>query len=213
VIELELWFMNYLVYACNEIEKILIGTLEPSPGECQHLFTIACNALKRLADDQDFSKALDQLEKAREVTKDDFVKITELDHFVGNFLTIERDVLLKAGLSSQSVHYLLKEVAALRERIRDSSPDRSEVMAAIMDARDDVCSIATLLHQNQRAIETAEKRRSAIRRSAFTLGGATIIFANASAFAISLGLSTAGSAVSGAAGTALITYGLTPGEK
>ena len=209
--------MNYVVHACNEIEKVLFASLEPSAEEFGRVFTIACTALKRLGDDPDFSRALDQLEKARETNRDDFQKITELDHFVGSFLSLERDLLLKAGLSSNSVHYFLKEATSLRERIRGTSPKRAEVLNEVWDTRDDVCSIARTLTQKHEAEQNVRKMKQTIRRgikrAGFTLGGAAMIFTNASALAASIGLSIAGSAVSGAAGTALITYGLTPGEK
>jgi hypothetical protein len=48
--------MKYLVTACNEIDKVVLGTVDPSENELRRIFALACNTLKQLANDPAFLK-------------------------------------------------------------------------------------------------------------------------------------------------------------
>ena len=202
--------MEYLVTACNEIYKIVLGTVEPSDEELERVSALACNTLKQLAKDEDFLKAFDELAKRREENPEAFEVITQLKHFVEGFQVIESDVLKKAGLSDEGIKSLLNKATDLLERIKKPTLKKEELLSQITSLRDEACDIAATLHQKRQEAEEKKKLIGKLIRYGYAIGGAAMIFADASAWAVSIGLSTAGSAVSGAAGTALITYGLTP---
>jgi hypothetical protein len=166
--------MRPVIHACNEIEKILFSSIDPSEKECARIFVIACTALRQVPDDREFSDALDKMDKLREEHCSDFQAITELDHFVGSFLAIERDLLLKAGLSPVSVDFVLKQFRAVREEIRNKSPEPQAIMAEIKDTRDDVCSIAQDLNEKQQAKADREKIRSSARKGVRTEGQSSL---------------------------------------
>lgn len=202
--------MEYLVTACNEIYKVVLGTVDPSEDELRRVFALACNTLKQLANDDAFLKAFDQLAKRRADDPESFQAITQIKHFIEGFHGIETKVLKKAGSSDATIKSLLDRATQLLEDIKKPTPKKKELLSHITTLRDEVCSIAMALHQKREKAEDRKRLKEKLLRCGYTVGGAVMIFANASAWALSIGLSTPGSAVSGAAGTALITYGLTP---
>jgi hypothetical protein len=118
--------------------------------------------------------------------------------------------LKKAGASDATIKNLLHKATELLDDIRQPTPKKKELLSHITTLRDEVCSIATALPKKGQKTENKKELKENLLRCGYTAGGAAMILANASAWAASIGLSTPGSAVSGAAGTALIAYGLTP---
>ena len=77
--------MEYLVAACNEIYKIVLGTVEPSDEELERVFALACNTFNQLNKDDDFLKAREDLARRREENPEAFDAVRELKHFVEGF--------------------------------------------------------------------------------------------------------------------------------
>jgi len=77
--------MEYLVAACNEIYKIVLGTVEPSDEELERVFALACNTFNQLTKDDDFLKAREDLARRREENPEAFDAVRELKHFVEGF--------------------------------------------------------------------------------------------------------------------------------
>jgi hypothetical protein len=204
--------LAYLVTACTEIHKITLGTVDPSDQELERVFALACNALKRLSQDSGFIADVTEAFRRRREHEADFNEITTLRHFVEGFSVIETAVLKQAGLPEETISSLLKEATALIEYTREPAPTPEELNTQIAAVRDATCHVATMLARSRKSVEDRKRLKARLARAGYALGGAVMVGANVTAWAASLGLSTAGSAVSGAAGTSLITYGLTPAE-
>ncbi|HEV2804238.1 MAG TPA: hypothetical protein VGW57_04815 [Chthoniobacterales bacterium] len=140
----------------------------------------------------------------REQNCDLFKQIAQLDHFVGSFRKIERDLLVSAGLQQKAADLLLQAATGLLPEIQGPPPKVEEIRRHVENARVEACVNARLLRERRQNEEQRQKNKKRLLRFGYALGGAAIVIINVSALATSIGLSIAGTAVSGSVGVMLI---------
>ena len=204
--------MHYLPVACEELHKLLLATVEPTRAELTPVFILACTTFRRLASDNEFLGDFGMLARRRQKEAHVFDDITTLEHFVHSFRSIEGHVLKKAKLTDATIGRLIDKATDLLDYIKQPSATAEELSSRIAKLRDEACPIATSLKEQGRTDVSEERLAEMARRFGFAIGGAAMISVNASAWAASVGLTTAGSAVSGAAGSALIGYAVASGQ-
>ena len=204
---------SYLVTATNDMFVVLAHSPEPSQVELREAFTIGCKALKRLEGDDEFIEAISLLRKRRVAHIQDFKSIvTDVNHFTQGFLEIERKVMLAAGLSENSWSYVSRFAREVRVHINEDRVNVDALRKAIAGLRSVACDIADQLHTTVQKAEEHKRARNTLGRVALGIGGAAVIGVNASVLAATVGLSTAGSAVSAAVGGGLITRAFEGGD-
>jgi|SRR6267143_5869101 len=196
--------MDYLTNATNAVFEVSMARIDPSLDDFERIFTIACKTFAQLSQDDDFFSAVRELDSRRELNAHLFMQITQLDHFIGPFRRIEKDLLLAAGLKHQAADLLLQAATGLLPEIQGPPPTLEEIRRHVENARVEACVNARLLQERRQTEEQRQKNKKRLLRFGYALGGGALIFTNVSALAASIGLSVAGSAVSGAAGVMLI---------
>ena len=204
---------NYLVRAANDMFEILARRIEPNSSELSELFAIACSTLKRLERDEEFTKAVN-LSALEWKLNPDAVSISgDLRHFTDGFLQIERKVMLAAGLDDCTWSHLQRAAEEVRNQIAHDGINVTRLMNAVTYLREMACDIAAELRKTVDKSATHRRALNAARKVALSVGGAAMIGVNASSIAATVGLSTAGAAVSAAVGGGLITRALEGGDK
>lgn len=201
---------DYLVAAANEMYLTLDSMGDVAPDDIAAAAERGCTAFRRLADDQDFRQYVRILSLRRTRDRAAFAEITgiataSLDHFLF-FLTLEQEVMLKGGMEPDLINELTEQARLLVDSIRRWDGDADQLFTKIAQAREQACALATSLRQHQARQDTT---RTALRRvggGMFAVSGLAVVALNASsAFPH---LSPAGTAVSGAVGDAIFSWGL-----
>ena len=207
---------QYLIAAGNEM--FLLLSQQPGVEQLTRIASIACNALRRLAEDQEFYNDFRELVQRRDADRSAFASIIgDLKHFVYGFQELERRLLIDGGVNAQLAEVLAEMAQALIQAIKYWQPNAADAWQGSPETlrqdveriRDAVCDLENSLRQGAQEREQLLKQSRYLRRVTFAIGGALMVGLNASALAISLGLSAPGSAVSGAVGGALIGAAVT----
>jgi hypothetical protein len=201
------WDMDYMINACNLVYEVILSSPDPTANDVRKVLVVTCNALKLLSGDPKFRKALNDLRQIRH--PEEFGAITsDVGHFVDGFCLLEAKALISVGLSDDAVKLLIEKAVHLREQISKVDRSPNEILNAIAGFQGEVCLDVNTLASQKKLLEEATARQKLLRRSGYVLGGCAIVFVDASAVAATVGLSLAGTAVSGAVGGALISYGV-----
>jgi hypothetical protein len=198
---------TYLINAANEMNLLLSKAPAHPEREQDHLREaafIACNTLKQLSSDREFYRAVEQLAERQSENASDLDAITGDSAHFESFLRVEREIMIRAGITPELADHLLNKARELIQAVRSHSAEPQEVFAAFNAIRDRVCDLALSLQQQRQDRKTREWSKMFVLRVTFAVGGAALIGLNVSQLAVSLGLTAVGAAVSGAIGSTLI---------
>lgn len=204
---------NYLIKAADDMFEILARRVEPTSSELNEFFAIACSTLKRLERDGGFIKAVEQAGSEWRLNPSVVAIISDVRHFTDGFLQIERKVMLAAGLDECTWSYLRQAVEAVRNYSVHMGINSRRIMDSVTYLREMACDIGTELGKSIEKSATRRRALNAATRVAFGVGGGALIGVNASSIAVTIGLSTAGAAVSTAVGVGLLTRAVEAGDK
>jgi hypothetical protein len=210
--DLFLRYDRYLVGPVNRMQ-ILLDREVGSPRRTDSITeaaAIGCNNLERILEDAQFTTDLSTYDDAYPGT----LNLLEDAEAFDQFLRLEREVLLKAGLSRSLVDTLLWRAGTAMLQ----PTDKTLVLKHLGDLRDAACGVATDLQQqmqrqlllptgqNQATENAARGRRKRnLRVCLIGLGGVIMVGANAGAIPFTMGISTFFSGVSVNIGAGLIT--------
>lgn len=200
----------YLVNAANEMQMLSMGD-EPEPENMVKAARMGCNAMQQLENDQHFFEAVALLGTRQQENNDAFQHITrDLDH-LRYFLQVEREVMLKAGMSQQLIDTLMKKIDEVITLITQWRADAERLRGGLQSIRYQACRLSDSMERSAREAErvekqeTIEKTKRQLPYVIYAVGGAAIVMLNVSPIAAQLGLTAPGTAVSGAVGSALIS--------
>jgi hypothetical protein len=196
---------NYIVDATNEMHHILLETIDPSEDDFRKIFAIACNTLKRVAAQTEVLEDLTNLAIRQEQFWTEYKEICgSVDHFVYGFCKIERRVLVAAGVKEETAESLIQEAIHLRESIKDLRINPHGVQENLKKLRDEACNIAKHIHNLPMERDEKRKTKKRLKKYFYGIGGTAIVVIDGGALALSLGMSFAGTAVSGSVGSGLV---------
>lgn len=196
---------QYVVDATNEMHRILWETIEPGEDEFRKVFALACNTLKGVAADAQVLEDLRTLAMRQEQFWAEYEEICgNVDHFVSGFCMIEKRVLVRAGIRLEAAESLIQEATQLRASIETLKIDPDRVRANLKRLRDEACYIAKELQNLPNERDEKRKTKKRLKRFFFGISGTAIVVIDAGSFALTLGMSLAGTAVSGGFGSGLI---------
>jgi hypothetical protein len=127
-----------------------------------------------------------------------------VDHFVYGFCMIERKVLVAAGVNEGVAESLIQEAIRLRGSLKDLRINPHQVQESLRKLRDNACDIGKQLHNLPSERDEKRKAKKRLKKLFYGIGGTAIVVIDGGAFALSLGMSFAGSAVSGSVGSGLV---------
>ena len=209
---------EYLVLAAN---GMFLGLSQSSGHERDALIdaaTLACNTLNRLVDDQEFFNNFSTLTQRRLDDPSAFASIVSIfENFKHGFLELDKQVLNSAGVDKDLIELVGERAEALIQTIRYWNPDSlpnwepniDTLREDIGQLRDTSCRVERSLRQAGLQTQQIGKIGRFLRRTTVALVGSAAITLNLSTLAITFGLSTPASAVSGAVGGALIVAAVT----
>lgn len=169
----------------HRILKELCGALQES---CRHGLQQAIFYTQAQANDPE------QRAAARQI-------VSDLGRF-SEFIAIEKDILLKCGVSENAADDILEQVSALREHYRAETFNADEVWHHAAALRDGACTAADGVDAHFRDRERFHEDRKRAMRTY----GTALIAANLSALAFSAGGSAPVSFVSSGFGGLLLTW-------
>jgi hypothetical protein len=199
----------YLSETANQMQVLCMGN-EPEPQDMVKAAQMGCRATEQLEQDNNFFESVNLLSDRRREYDDAFRQIiSDLNH-LRNFLQVERQVMLKGGMSPQLVDTLMIKIEETFAMITQSRIDAERLRGGLQSIRYQACRLSDTMERAARMAAPQERQETARRTKRhlffvlYTLGGAGIVLLNTSPIAVQLGLSEAGSAVSGAIGSGLI---------
>jgi hypothetical protein len=130
-------------------------------------------------------------------------EIMNIDHFEF-FLEAERRLLMEAGVDPSLAAAIIQRCQDGREGASRSEFNTIQFSSALEELRDAVCGILAELRGSIFQQSSPNRLRRRLRASFEGVCGGVIVGLDATALAVSIGLSTAGSAVSGALGAAIV---------
>jgi hypothetical protein len=207
-------FETYLIEAAN-VMKLRLNQAEAHPEQAEdnlgEASVIGCDTLRRLSEDENFRQTLERMVETRTRIGQDFRIVTDdLAHFEF-FLGVERDLLVRGGLSEELADELIQECRNVLENVKRRQAAPREILDSVYSIRDRTCELsASLVQRRREAIEREREARERaqttrmLRRAVMVIGGAAIVGINVSALAATLGVSAVGSAVSQALGSGII---------
>ena len=197
--------LRYLADSTNNLYRILSETIKPSEDDFRKVFAVSCNTLSRLVEEKKLFADLKLLAKRQKDFTIDYRKITDdVKHFVDGFCNIEREVLIAAGVEPDAAKALILEGINLRKDLIDLKIDPDRVFRDLSELRDEACEIAQHLHGLPAKRIEERLRKKKLKKFFYAIGGVTIVAADTGAFALSLGMSLAGTAVSGSFGCGFV---------
>lgn len=206
---------EYLVAAANQIFILLNRSPIPTQNELSEAANLGCNALQRLSNDEIFFRDVATLGSRLASNLRAFRRITGVDNnSLSHFLTFwegEKSLLIRAGFSEEVIELISTAIEETINGVRRGRLSVDELRILINRVRDLACRQAQRLHeQTQESEEVREESRRQLQRILYALIGAAVVALDASTLAPSVGLTTAGTAVSGAFGAALMGVAVPP---
>jgi len=226
-------FETYVVETINQMNLLLVRSDTHSKQRQDYLLEAAvlgCRTLKQLSGDPGFSSTVEEFAdvriikgflegasdeyKRRESEKvDQFRTIMENSDYFATFLDLEREVMVKAGLSVDIVDSLIKSSRESIEDVQRRARPASEVIETVRLLRDRACILSDDLINEAKDEDRWEGVKERIKKVILGLGGVALIGLNASTLAASVGITAAGSAVSAALGAVFIHNAATDAAK
>jgi len=205
---------DYFVTATNSIFRTLSHDLTPTLPELREAFVVGCNALIRVQEEGAFLKAVNLLSQRVPAAKRDAEEIvTNIEHFMTHFLVIEESVMVAGGINQVTWARLSALAKDVRAEVTLGILDGERLLRIVRELRIVTCKIASQLETAVHGSEDWKRAARLLLKLGAGLGGATMIFVNAGGAAATLGLSAAGSVVSGILGGALLTESLEGASK
>jgi hypothetical protein len=203
-------YTDYVVSATNQIHSILIETYEPDQKDLERVFAIGCHTLQRVSGQLEVLYDLRKMAITQEKYWAEYKEICENVHYFNeHFLHLERDALIKAGVSITARDLLLEHASALRKIIKDFRINPETIHANISELRDATCDIAKDVHNYPLKRKEKNQMIKWLKRLGAGIGGVALIGINASAIALSAGFSAPMMAVSSGTGGAFIGAAVT----
>jgi hypothetical protein len=203
-------YTKEVISATNQIHSILLQSYEPDEEALQKVFAIGCHTLEHVTTQMQVLNDLKRMAFTQERYWREYKEICgNVDHFNDEFCQIERRVLIKAGVSSEAVDLLLAQAKALRKIIKDLKINPEVIFGEIEKLRDVTCEIAKSLHYLPLDHREKQKFKNKVKKLGAGIGGIAIVGVNASALALSWGMSGPGTSVSTGFGGGLIGSALT----
>jgi hypothetical protein len=217
-------FETYLIPIINRMNDLLAKSESDFGRASDYLLEAAvmgCRTLRQLSGDPQVSSIIEEfadvriikgfLEKAseeyrrREAQKaEEFRRIIEDPEQFDNFLNLEREVLIKAGVSADVADRLIDSSRESVKEVQERAKPPAEIIETIRLLRDRACLLSDDLIRRAKEEQRWEGIREGIKKIMLGLGGLGLIGLNASSFAASHGMTTVGSVVSSALGGAII---------
>lgn len=200
-------YQRYLSSAIDRInDKLELARAHPEEhhrlGEAS---SIGCYTLEWLGNDPDFLRDIRLLATLKEENLDDMKEIVSDFSDFERFLRIEREILLQAGLRSNTAMWLIDLCRSLRGEVVDDffPPNSTEqlietISNRISKLREQACHMADV--QVKRA-----EQAIVYKRLLMGMGGALLVGLNVGTVATTIGLTAPAAALSGAFGVAIIT--------
>lgn len=210
--------MIYLVSAANAMYPLLTK-YPPRAKDTATAASIGCTTLRNLADDHEFRGYVRELSRRQLADSEGFNSITgrgytttnAWDHYLTNFLGIEKRVMLDGGFDSQLVEELLQQSEQLIQPVRSWDGDADSLFVKISQVRDDACNLAASLNQNLNQKKEDEvpsdTTKRHVQRIMYAVVGGAIVVLNAVPYFHPM-LSDIGTAVSGALGNAFVSLAI-----
>ncbi len=190
-------FESYLIENVNQIHNLTVQAKVHPDQQGERLLeatVIGCETLKRLVQDQSFSRTVQELSSARSYRvgsgerqfrqhdTDEFRKLVEREESFEEFLKIEYEILVKGGLFPDVVAELIQESRRALKSVRERARPASEVLDAARRLRDQACQMSDELIKQAQEDRTWEGLKDRIKRIIKGIGGAAVIGVNAATF-------------------------------
>jgi hypothetical protein len=186
---------QYVVDAANRVSAFLGESPTPSAAALAKASSEMCTTLKRLLEDPLFKDDVYRLSKLATTTRKEQAQIKrDLSVFMGSFMVVEKEALLRAGLTRDAADRLLWSAAALRNDV-DQERDPRLIIDDVGALRNEVC-------QGARAMSDKEAKSHAVTKWAYRFGGVVLIVVDAAA-----SIPAPVAASSGALGAVVTTWG------
>jgi hypothetical protein len=203
---------HYLVVTANEVFVLLHRSPIPKPKELTESANLCCNALRQLSNDELFFRDVATLSESQKSNLFAFRQITgadtnSLSHFQ-YFWRLEKTLLISAGMDEHLVGQISSVVEEIIQSVRKKEVNVGDLRVLIAQIRNLTCNIANTLNKHLQELQEEEERRERakwIGRNLYFIVGAAIVAIDASSLASTVGLTSAGTAVSGAVGTWLMS--------
>jgi len=205
---------GYLVAASNEMHRAYLAR-HTAAANLARAANLGCDTFRELAQDQAFFSDISMLAEMRKRNAAEVEAIVRvntlavpnlevLDAFT-NFLNAEKRVLIASGMDTDLVEMLIGQANQLIDQVRAEQIDPELMRAKVGQLRRIACKVADSLRRQQKH----ELIWGDIWKLTIAAGGCAIVGLNATSVVATIGLSTAGAAVSGAIGSALVGVGTT----
>jgi hypothetical protein len=165
--------------------------------EYQNAMEISCNALTELSQDEN----LENLLRVYETRQHDERLASEIRETFSNFssflefLVIERDLLLEAGMSEAAVDELLGQIVRVRQEATGYKLDADALLTNLRRLAGQACTASENVSES---VQSNEKWCNIRKYSVFALG-ATATIVDGAAFLVPIGITQAGAGASIAA--------------
>lgn len=198
---------RYLVDSINRIHESLDKAVVYA-GQVSYVMEAAgaaCGALQRLYDDPEFRTNVQQIYLS--ASKPANLELEEFTDDFEEFLRLEREILVKGGVAATARELLISQCRSesVLSSMRQLTGSADQVMNDIGSLRDKACNMADQLSQQYQKDEDRKRWRKRMRIIGLGIGGAVLIGTNFGGLAVTVGISTAASTVSGGAGVGMIT--------
>lgn len=203
---------HYTVHAANRIFDYLQQEGSISFPDLSMAMALACRTLKRL--DHDLSPG-ESLTRGIETLKGRLAEVPDarsgIEQLADEFIHIELDALIDAGINKGLASYLLSDSNRVREAIQRPQLDPEELQMRIRRLRETTCSLSKILSEALSSRNRDRKIKERIRQALYGIGGGAIIATNASTDAITtLGMAPWATAISGSFGGTLLGVSVGP---
>jgi hypothetical protein len=217
-------FQTYLIESVQQMDALLLQSdLDKEPDQTLlKAAAIGCRTLGKLCEDPELPRTFEQaadvrviarfMEKASEREQrasrervQEFRNIIENPDRFKEFLELERELLIKGNVPFHVVDLLIEaSYRALDEiKVRAKPPD--EIMSTVLLLRDRACLLFNDMKTSAVDLRRWGRLREKIKLTVVGIGGIGLVGLNASALALSIGITTVGSTVSGAIGGGIIS--------
>ncbi|SRR6266542_3247 len=218
-------FETYLIESINQMNSLAVKS-EAHPEQRQDCLleaaVIGCRMLKQLSSDPDFESTLNEFADVRIIRRlqqkasdldqrrerqlvNEFLTIIDDSTHLEMFLELEREIMIRGGLTLDVVDSLVESMRQSVGSVRERAKPPAEIIDTTRVLRDRACTLANDLVDQAQKDDWWDRASQRVKRILLGLGGGALIGLNSGALATSVGLTAAGSAVSIAIGGAIIS--------
>ena len=190
-----------IIGAAQELPRASMRS-ELSAKEYQDIMDMSCNALTQISEDANFEDLLreyDERQYDEELAGNIRETFLNFRSFL-EFLVLERNLLLEAGMSEAAVDELLGQIMRVRLEAAGFNLEADALLANLRRLAGQACSASESVSE---AVEGDEKWCNITKYGVFALG-ATATIVDGAAFLVPIGITQAGAGASIAAGGVLM---------